>query len=61
MNTLQRLRQFNMGIVENRTHTTTRKAEKGHLLNPSETCFNGYSKLTMKQLQEMSNNRHKNI
>ena len=57
MKTLQKLRQFNLGIAENRTHTVTREAEKRHLLNPSETCFNGCSNLTMKQLQEMSKER----
>lgn len=57
MTTLNRLRQVNLGIVENRIHAVTRDAEKGHLLNPSETCFNGYSKLTMRQLQEMSKER----
>ena len=60
MKTLQKLRQFNLGIAENRTHTVTREAEKRHLLNPSETCFSGYSKITMKQLQEMSRERQKN-
>ena len=57
MNTLQRMRQYNMGVVENSTHAITRQVAKNHLLEHSETCFNGYSKISMKQLQEMSRER----
>ena len=59
MNTLQKIRQYNIGAAENHAHAITRQIAKNHSLEHSETCFNGYSKITMKQLQEISKNRQK--
>ena len=58
MNTLQRMRQYNMGVVENSTHAITRQVAKNHLLEHSETCFNKhliYKDIPKLQLQSYPN------
>ena len=57
MEVLRRMRKSTLGIDSNRTHIKTRNAVMCCPMLHSETCFSGYSKLTMKQLQEMSINR----
>ena len=57
MDTMKRMRKSMLGIDINRAHIKTRNAAMCCPMLHSETCFSGYSKLTMKQLQEMSINR----
>ena len=54
MEVLKRMRRSTLGIDVNRAHVKTRQAAARHPMIYTETCFNGRSRLTMQQLQEMS-------
>lgn len=59
MDTMKRMRKSMLGIDSNRAHIKIHNVAMYHPMTYSETCFSGYSKLTMRQLQEMSINRQK--